>query len=84
MRADTTAPMPLALSVRDAARVLSISERTLRSLVKEGRVPFVRLGGSEKSRIVFPTDVLRDWLKREAGASQTTENGQPQREGGEA
>lgn len=35
---------PLLLSSRDAAKTLAVSERTLFSLVKEGRVKSVRVG----------------------------------------
>jgi excisionase family DNA binding protein len=54
---------PLALRRRDAARALGISERTLWSWTKAGIVPHVRLG----SCILYPTDLLRDWLAKGAG-----------------
>jgi len=56
----------LALRPRDAARVLSVSERTLWGLTKQGRVPFVRFGKAVR----YPVHLLRKWLEAEA---QTTE-----------
>ncbi len=52
----------LALSCREAAEALGISERTLWQHVKDGRIPHVRFG----SRRVFPLRVLEEWLLQEA------------------
>ena len=52
----------LALSVAEAALVLGISERTMRSILS--RVPHIRLGG----RVLIPVDELRAWLRRESEA----------------
>ncbi len=57
----------LALSVREAAEALGISERLLRSLTQQGKVPHVRLGPSEQSRLVYPVEVLQEWLWRASG-----------------
>jgi len=54
---------PLAMRPRDAARALGISERTLWTWTKVGIVPHVRLG----SCVLYPTDLLRDWLAKRAG-----------------
>jgi excisionase family DNA binding protein len=42
------APPTLALRPRDAARALSISERTLWALQKAGEIPVVRIGRSTR------------------------------------
>jgi hypothetical protein len=49
----------LALRLRDAAIALQVSERTLWGWTKEGIAPHVRIGGI----LLFPVDVLRDWLR---------------------
>jgi excisionase family DNA binding protein len=63
----TTAPTPNALlvDVREAARMLSISTRTLWSLTDSGEIPAVRIGRSVR----YSVATLRDWINhREAGA----------------
>ncbi len=44
------APMPLLVTEREASRLLSMSQRTLWSLRKEGRLPVVRVGTSAASQ----------------------------------
>ena len=56
----------LALRPREAAPALGISERTLWSLTKEGKIPHIRCGRS----ILYPVDSLRDWLAASAKAGQ--------------
>jgi excisionase family DNA binding protein len=46
------------LSVAEAAEFLGISERTMRRLIAERRVPFARVGGSLRLR----RTALLDWL----------------------
>jgi excisionase family DNA binding protein len=50
---------PLLLTVRQAAKVLSISERTLWSLTARGEIPAVRFGRSVR---YDPAD-LRRWIE---------------------
>jgi excisionase family DNA binding protein len=52
----------LAMRPREAAKALGISERLLWEWTDRGIVPHVRLG----KRIVYPVDVLREWLQRQA------------------
>lgn len=60
----------LLLSPRDAAKALSISERTLWSLTRAGRLPCIRLG-----RLVrYGVASLREWLRRETEGEQTGAN----------
>jgi excisionase family DNA binding protein len=62
-------PMPrLALRVRDAAKALGVSERTLWAWTTQGEIPYVRVG----KIVLYPVDSLRTWLKRQA--ERTTAN----------
>ncbi|MDW8080267.1 MAG: excisionase family DNA-binding protein, partial [Thermoguttaceae bacterium] len=56
----------LALSLKEAAKVLSISERHLRSLVAKKLIPVVRLG----RRVVVPRSLLAAALERLATPTQ--------------
>lgn len=52
---------PLALSAREAARALAISERTLWAATQpRGPIPSVRLG----NRVLYPITGLQEWLTR--------------------
>ena len=54
---------PLALSPRDAAQALGISERTLWSATQpRGPIPSVKLG----NRVLYPVTGLQEWLTRAA------------------
>jgi excisionase family DNA binding protein len=48
------------LNVAEAARFLGISERTMRQLIAERRVPFARVGGSLRLRRTASEDLIRD------------------------
>jgi len=52
---------PMLLTPRQAARVLSISERTLWGLTKSGDIPAVRFGGRN---VRYSPDDLRAWIQR--------------------
>jgi excisionase family DNA binding protein len=52
-------PGKLLLNIREAAAVLGVSERTIRRLVKEGKLPTVQIG----SRRLFRSDTLREWVR---------------------
>lgn len=54
----------LALSAREAAEALSVSERQLWALTRDGVIPAVRLGG----RVVYPVAVLQRWLEQQTRA----------------
>ena len=45
-------------TVREAARRLKVSDRTLRKRVRQGVIPHIRLGG----KILFPVAALEAWL----------------------
>lgn len=48
----------LALSPKEAAVALGVSERLLWSLTAAGEVPHTRLG----RRVIYPHDLLKRWL----------------------
>jgi len=57
---------PLVLSVPEAARLLGVSRNLAYELVREGRLPHVRLG----RRVLIPRVGLEQWLAKEAGLAQ--------------
>lgn len=54
------------LTVREAARLLRISRNLAYELIRQGRLPHVRLG----RRILVPRFGLEQWIAREAGLPQ--------------
>lgn len=52
----------LSMRVREAAKAIGISERTLWQWTEDGYVPHVRRG----KVVLYPVDSLRDWLQRQA------------------
>ena len=52
----------LAFSLRDAARVVGLGERTLADLVRAGKIKSVRV----ERRILVPRFALEDWLRGNA------------------
>lgn len=64
-RSDARAyPLPPALTVDEAARLLRVNRKTLYDAVREGRVPgVVRMGRT----IRIGRDALLDWLKGNSG-----------------
>lgn len=55
----------LTYSVREAAEALGLSERTLRTRIKERLIPHVRM----RRRILIPRTALEDYLAKEAACS---------------
>ena len=52
--------VPLLLTPREAARALSVCERTLYSLTKRGEIPVIRAG-----RLVrYSVEDLKTWIKK--------------------
>jgi|DewCreStandDraft_5_1066085.scaffolds.fasta_scaffold01204_6 excisionase family DNA binding protein len=58
---------PLALRPKEAARLLGISVRHLRELTKRGTIPCVRPNLGRRSAVLYPVELLREWLR---GAAQ--------------
>jgi len=55
---------PLAVDLREAGRLLSISPRTVRRQILQGRLPVLRIG----RRILIPLDSLRELLRERRDA----------------
>ena len=55
------------LTVREAARVLSVSVRTIYTLIEDGRIPAFRVGG----QLRLSRDVLASWLAEQATKSSS-------------
>jgi excisionase family DNA binding protein len=53
--------MKLLLSAREAAKAMSISERTLWTLTKEGKIPCVRI----KKRVLYNLRELERWIENQ-------------------
>jgi excisionase family DNA binding protein len=53
---------PLAYTVREVARLLSVTPPTVYRLVKDGELPGIRIGTS----IRVPADALNEYLARHA------------------
>jgi excisionase family DNA binding protein len=62
----TTSYPPLALRMRDAAKALGCSTRTLHELVKRGEIRPRRLGTGPRAGLVFPLAELERWLREGA------------------
>ena len=66
MPSNPTTVAPLLLSAREAARLLSISERTLWGLTSpRGPILCVRLRG----RVLYSPDALRKWIAEQQEAT---------------
>jgi hypothetical protein len=57
------APEKLLLSAREAAKALSVCERTLWSMtMPRGPIPLVRIG----NRCLYSTEALRQWIMKQS------------------
>lgn len=54
---------PLAITVRQAAKLLNTSEKTVYTLVRQTDFPKIMIG----SKPLIPTDALRHWLEANIG-----------------
>jgi excisionase family DNA binding protein len=74
-QADIFAPIPVepvprvALSVAEAAKALSLSDRTITSMIARGEIPVVRIG----KRRLIPVDGLREWVASKTAAPTDTD-----------
>jgi excisionase family DNA binding protein len=60
MVAATLETLPPRLTVEQAAKVLGISERTIREHSRNRTIPMLKLAGAK--RVMFPTAQLLEWL----------------------
>ena len=61
------------LNVREAARFLNISPRTLFTITnrKENAIPHLRMG----SRVLYPIELLREWIIQQVDKRPLKTNG---------
>ncbi len=52
---------PILVDIKGAQKLLSMSENTLRWLIRTRRIPFRRIG---ERRIFFDPEELREWSER--------------------
>lgn len=62
-----TADTKMALRPRQAAESLGISPRHLWQLTKDGLIPCLRVGSGARKTVLYPTELLKDWLASQAG-----------------
>ena len=56
----------LALSAKDTAKALGISDRYLWNLTKDGVIPCIRLGSGARKKVLYPVEALRQWMNSES------------------
>ena len=56
----------LAISVVEAARLLSISKSTAYSLIQQGQLPAIRITAK---RLIVPVKALEAWLQAQSGST---------------
>ncbi len=66
-QAQSTGAQPLALRPREAAKLLSISQRTLFNLAKRGEIRTVRLGTAKQAGVLYPVAELERFLSERLG-----------------
>jgi hypothetical protein len=59
----THTPAPLAVDERTAAKMLSLSSRTLFTLRKRGDIPAIKTGHGPKSRVIYSVAALEKFLE---------------------
>lgn len=58
----TEEPFPLLLSPRDAAKALSVCEKTLWTITQKGDIPVIKIG-----RLVrYPVEGLKSWIENKS------------------
>jgi excisionase family DNA binding protein len=68
---------PLAVKLRDAARLLGLSDRTVWSLIQRGEIPVRVIQHGRRRTYLFSVEELKRWA---AGGSQRPAEEAPQRE----
>lgn len=67
--------MEAVLTVAEAGAYLRADEAFVRDLIREGRIPHVRLG---PRKVIIPRQALDEWLHSEAFQNLTAETGPPE------
>jgi excisionase family DNA binding protein len=68
---------PLAVGVRDAAQLLSVSERHVWHLIESGVLPAIRLGGRVLIRVAAIEAALAQRESARSNDAETKGNGNP-------
>lgn len=58
--------VPLALRPIEAAKRLSVSQRTLWAWTRAGLIPHVRVGTGRRQTVLYPVAALEAWLADQA------------------
>lgn len=61
-----TPPTPLLIGMNEAARLLSLSPRTVWSMANSGELPTVRV----RRRVLFNVEALRAWIDAQTQGGQ--------------
>ncbi len=59
-------PVKFLFNRREAAACLGISERTLWTLTKEGKIPSINIGSSVR----YPIESLKNWIEEQQAISK--------------
>lgn len=54
---------------QEVAQYLGVSTRTINTMMKEGKIPHIKLGGSKSSRVVFPKTEVDNWMAQRTAMS---------------
>lgn len=65
--ADGSAGGKLAVRMKEAAQALSVSERTLHSIIKRGEIRVVRLSNGPRAGVLIPARELERYLRERCG-----------------
>ncbi len=74
-------PERLAYRLKETARILGLSTRTVWQLAHDGQIPCVRVGTGRRKALLFPAEALKAWLlerakeDRAGNPGKTTEDG---------
>lgn len=69
----------LAISVVEAAKLISVSKSTMYALIEQKQIPAVHVGGK---RIIIPVKALQEWLSQRTQGGHTGEWIKPSTERG--
>lgn len=75
-----TPDRPLALRPKAAAQMLSISERYLWELTKDGQIPCRRVGNGKRQAVLYPMAALEEWLGTSGGGKQAVHSNNDRRD----
>lgn len=62
----------IALRAREAAELLSVSERTLWKWAKQGRIPCVKTSKERTATVLYPVEALKKFMRDMASNPENT------------